>query len=340
MLTKGDRMALKIETADSIRDVDEQEWITLLGTDRVDGSHGWYRAIEDSGIRISHYVLVREDGNLAAAACCRICTEKIYTVKMPFLDVRPVYFDTFEQADMLVRGLEEVRKKEKAKGFLFFFHDKEKLNCMRNQLKYSTEFPVGENTYIDLNFKDFDDYLSSLNTTARRSARNTLNRARRWEIQPVFTNELSRWKKVARSLHGYVCEQHNDYRQHFPESFYEALEKNLKERAELIMFFKDNTPLAFGLSLNSKTTSLYKIAGLDPEYRRYHAYFLIYYEGIRKAIERGQKRIYFGPTAYELKERIGCSLQKCFGLAKMGNPALNMMLKIYITSFKLLGKKF
>jgi predicted N-acyltransferase len=333
-------MPLKIETADSIRDVDEQEWITLSGTDRVDGSHGWYRAIEDSGIRISHYVFVRDDGNLTAAACCRIRKERIHTVKMSFLDVRPVYFDTSEQADMLIRGLEEVRKKERARGVLFFFHEKEKLDCMKNQLKYSTEFPVGGSTYIDLNFKDFNDYLSSLNTTARRSARNTLNRARRWKIEPIFTNELSRWKEVARRLHGYVCKQHNDYRQHFPESFYEALERNLKEQAELIMFFKDDTPLAFGLSLNSDTTSLYKIAGLDPEHKRCHAYFLIYYEGIRKAIERRQKRIYFGPAAYELKERIGCNLQECFGLAKMGNPVLNTMLKIYIASFKLRGKKF
>ena len=88
--------------------------------------------------------------------------------------------------------------------------------------------------------------------------------------------------------------------------FYEELQANFKTGAELVFFFKEQIPLAFALSLNTPRMVQYKFVGIDPVYREYEAYFLIYYLGIRKAIERKQKKIYFGPSTYEFKEKIGC----------------------------------
>jgi predicted N-acyltransferase len=329
---------MEYEIIDTIRDIDEQEWNFLAGDTRVEGSHGWYRTMEDSGMKKLQYVIVR-DTTLKAAAVCRLYTDRIYTMEVTLLDVKPFHFATESHVDTLLEGLKKINKMQHAKGLMFLFHEKEPLNTVKKQVKKSTDFQMRENTYIDLDFNDFEDYLSSLNGKVRRSIRITLNKANRLSIQSVFTNEFSHWKEVTHQLQGYFCAQHNDYRQHLPEKFYEALEKNLKDSAELMLFLKEGIPLAFGLALNSPTISQLKIGGADPHYRRYHAYFLIYYEGIRRAIERGQKKIFFGPSTYEFKEKIGCKRKDIYGLVKLENPLLNLALKSYITGLNLFGKK-
>jgi predicted N-acyltransferase len=331
---------MEVKISNTIQDVDEREWELLVGTDRVDGSHSWFRTVEESGYRDMHYVYVRERKKLTAAACCRLYNEKLSMIRILLLGVGPVYVKTREEITMLIQGLEEIRKKEKAQGILFFFHDEEELNLIKNVMKGSTKFLMKENTYIDLNFTDFEDYLGSLNAGARRSVRSTVRRANRQKIQPLFTHEFSTWKETAHRLQGYLCEEHHDYSSHLSEQFYEILEKNLKDSAELLILFKDSIPLAFALAFNSPSISLYKFGGVDPKYRKYQGYFLIYYEGIRKAIERGQKRIYFGPSTYGFKEKIGCKREETFGLVKMANPLLNLMVKCVVTGYTILGRRF
>jgi predicted N-acyltransferase len=329
----------------TIRDVDETEWKALVGDDIIEQSHGWFKTIEDSHMRDMQYVFVKDE-TLKAAACCYVYPEELY-ITIPLLEVRSPLANSagfFSKdpyyTDMLVKGLTTIQEKEKARGLSFLEMKKKDLDSIKPHLKGFIEFPVREDTYLDLDFADFDDYLASLDSTSRRSIRKTLNRAsKRWKINTVFTNEFSQWKTIASQLRENLCEEHNNYRQYLPEEFYEALGKNLKDNAELIMCFKDKIPLVCGLILNSPTVTQHKFAGINPQYREYQAYFLVYYEGIKKAIERKQKRIYFGPTTYEFKEKIGCKRENVFGLAKLTNPLLHLALASYITTVKLRGKK-
>lgn len=330
---------MEMEITDTIQDINETEWEALAGTDYIEKSYRWFKTIEESGMRDMRYVFIRNK-TLKAAACCYIYLEKM-GIKMLFLDVKAFISKDPEHTDMLLKGLYEIQKKEKTKGILFFSLKKEELDLIKPQLKGFTEFPTKEDTYLDLNFTDFDDYLTSLEEKAWRSARMTLKRAKKeFKIHMVFTNEFSKWKEVAHQLQGYLCEQFNDYRSHFSLQFYDALEKNLKDNAELILFFKDDIPLAFALPFFSSTICEHKLLGLDPRYRKYQAYFLFYYEGIRRGIKRGHKRMYFGSTTYEFKERIGCKREALFGLIKLRNPFFHLALASYITVYKLLGKKF
>jgi hypothetical protein len=96
----------------------------------------------------------------------------------------------------------------------------------------------------------------------------------------------------------------------------------------------------YGLSLNSDVLSLHKAAGTDPRYRKYQAYFLLYYRGIERAIQKKQKRIYFGATTYEFKEKIGCKRENLFGLTRFKNPALNLLVRSYTVVSRLWGGTF
>ncbi len=332
---------LEIKITNTITDIPEKEWTTLTSGSSVEQSYAWYKTVEDSSMFPMHYVFLKDE-TLQAAACASIFNARIFNMDIPVLEVssplglsKAFFSETPHDTALLLDGLQHTCIKEKAKGISISELTKEELNLLRNYAKGFTDSEMPENTYIDLNFTDFDDYLSSLDEPAWRSARMTLNRARRWKIKTVFTEEFTKWKSVAHALQGHLCEEHKDYRWHLPEKFYEALEKNMKEKAELLLFFKDDTPLASAVALNSPDVAHYKFAGIDPKYRKYQAYFLIYYEGIKRAIEKKQKRIYFGITTYEFKDKIGCKREPLFGLVKMENPLLNLALKSYLAVFRI-----
>jgi predicted N-acyltransferase len=332
----------------TIQDIQKAEWESLVDTDLTGISHAWFKTVEESGMRDMSYVLVKEDGNLVAAAVCYPYTEALYSVRVPFLEVRSpfgvspaFFFKSPAFIEYLMRGLRQVQMYTDTQGLLLLELKKDEFTTIRKKAKHMVEFPLHDETYLDLDFNDFDEYLQSLGSSDRRSIRKTLNRAeKRWNITTVFTHEFSRWKHVAHNLLGYMCEEHDSHRMHLTGKFYDALEKNLKDRAELIICFKENIPLACGLVLNSATTAQHKFVGIDPEYRKYQAYFLLYYEGIKRAIEKNQEKICFGPTTYSFKEKIGCRREKVFGLVRINNPVLHLLLKSYIKIFTLKDKKF
>lgn len=338
---------MDIHTTDTICSIDEKEWNTFVGNDSVERSHNWYKTVEDSGMRHMQYVFAREGKKLKAAACCFLFNEKMY-LEVPFLEVRSplgtslgFFSKSSEEAAILMKELQKIQEREKAKGILILDLKKEEYNSINSHAKGFTDFQMSENTYIDLDFNDFSDYLRSLSRKKRKGIRNTLNKARkRWKIKTVFTNEFSQWKEAAHKLQGFTCKQHNDYRWHLTDTFYQGLEKNLKDNAELLFFLKDDIPIVFALSLNSPTMSLCKFVGVDPAYRKYQAYFLMYYETIKRAIERNQERIYFGPSTHTLKEKIGCKREELFGLVKMRNPLVHLALKSYIAVLKASSRKF
>jgi predicted N-acyltransferase len=342
-MTGGD--PTEIIQSDTITDVERKEWENLVGTKDIERSYSWYKTIEVSGMRDMHYLFLREKGHLVAAVCCFPFKEKMY-VEMPFLEIRSplgtnlaFYSQTSEQAHFLLGGLEKIRKEVKASGLMIMDMKKEELTSLKSEIEGFTGFQVDDNTYMDLNFSDFEDYLGFLDGKSRRSVRITLNRAEKLGITCVFSHDFLRWKDTARRLQKYLCDHFNDYRWYLSEEFFSALEMNLKDEAELVLFFKDDIPLVFGLSLNSPGICQYKFTGIDPKYRDYQAYFLVYYEGIRRAIEKRQKRIYFGPSTYEFKDKIGCKREGVFGLASLRNPFLNIVLKTYVKALARFGKR-
>jgi predicted N-acyltransferase len=328
---------MEMEITDTIQHINETEWEALVESEYIEKSYKWFKTMEESGMRDMRYIFVKDE-TLKAAACCYIYSEKM-GVTMLFLDVKAFISKDPECTHLLLKGLYKIQKKEKTKGILFFFLKKSEFDSIKPSLKGFTAFSMQEDTYLDLDFADFDEYLASLEEKAWRSARMTLKRARKeFKIQTVYTNEFSQWKTTAHQLQGYLCKRFNDYRAHFSLEFYDALERNLKDNAELILFFKDDIPIAFALPFFTSTICEHKLLGLDPHYRKYQAYFLFYYEGIRRGIERGHKRMYFGSTTYEFKERIGCKREPLFGLVKLENPFLHLALTAYIAVLTRLGR--
>lgn len=342
----GDSM--DIVQSDTITDVEQEEWERLVGTEHAGKLTGWYRAVEDSGMRDMHYVFLKEEGRLVAAATCYPYEEELLNIEIRFLEVRSpfgtasgLFSTSLKYIPQLLKELEKIRQAVNAKGILVLELKDTEVALLREQMNGYNPVQILDDTYIDLDYADFDDYLSSLDASARRSVRKTLSRAeKRWNLTTTFTSEFSEWKETAHRLRGYLCEEHGITRSHLTEAFYEALERHLKDKAELIICSKDDIPIASGLVLNTDILAVHKLAGVDPGYKEYQAYFVMYYEGIKKALQRNQKRIYFGPTTYEFKKKIGCRREQVFGFVKLDNPLLQLALKSYAWGLGFLGRTF
>jgi predicted N-acyltransferase len=345
MNIRGDKT--NIQVVNTIQDIDKTEWESLVGTDQIGMSYPWFQTVEESGMLDMSYVLVKEGGNLVAAAVCYPNTEVLYSFSVSLLEVRSpfgvspaFFFKSPASIEYLFTGLRQVQIHTDTQGLFLLHLNPDELTQIQSHINELPKMRVFDNTYIDLDFETFEDYLQSLSSRTRRSIRNTLNKADKWDIRTVFTNEFSTWKDVTCRLQKYVCEKHDNFRSYLTGKFYDALEKNLKDRAELAIFFKDDIPLAFGLALSSPESTQYKFVGIDPEYKEYQAYFLIYYQGIKRAIEHQKSRIYFGPTTYSFKEKIGCQREEHIGLISLRNPLLHLVLKMYLKFCWWRGIKF
>ncbi|MGD2250641.1 MAG: GNAT family N-acetyltransferase [Candidatus Methanofastidiosia archaeon] len=332
----------KMEILNTISDIGKHQWNTLVHAQTPEASYEWYKAVEESKMKDLYYVTLWEKGDLVAACCCFTYLGEEIFLKIPFLacwsplsSILGFFSPSTEHISRLLQGLHTIQDKLHLRGTLIANFEQEDYQRHNLYMKEYNPLSLASTTYLDLPYADFDEYLNSLPSSHRRSIRKTLNRAeKRWQIKHVLTNNLSQWKHVAHRLQGLTCAEHNDFTNYLSKKFYESLQKTMKDKVELSIFLKDSIPLASGLCLNNETVAVHKYAGVDPEYRQYQAYFLLYYEGIRKAIERNQSRICFGTTTYQFKKKIGCEVAPLYSFGKMANPLLNVMLNMYLRVFR------
>ena len=74
---------MEVEITHTIRDINNQEWESVTGTAHIECSYAWLKTVEDSGMRDMHYIFLRENNTLTAAACCFPYTEKKYVTIPP-----------------------------------------------------------------------------------------------------------------------------------------------------------------------------------------------------------------------------------------------------------------
>jgi hypothetical protein len=323
----------------------QKEWDSLVNPKSVEQSSSWITAVEDSGVLDMQYIFLRDNNTLTAGACCHEFT-RFKGIKIPFIEVGAPLgswcsFFSFhtEHTGLLLTEIEQIRTQKRAWGTIIMDLREDEYSKYKEHFTGFYEFLMPDTTYMDLKFSDFDDYLDSLSSRSRRSIRNTLRKAEKWGITYVYTTELAHWGSTASTLQGYTYRQHGETGVHLPPLFYETLETTMKSNVELVLFFKGSTPLVCALVLNTPDMCEYTFPGIDPKYTKYQAYFLLYYYGIKRALQTNKKRIYFGPTAYSFKEKIGCTREKLFGFAKMKNPLLDVGLKSYFTYLGITGER-
>lgn len=165
--------------------------------------------------------------------------------------------------------------------------------------------------YIDIDWPSFDDYLRSLSSNRRRSARREMRAFDQSATQVTITPLASAKEHVA------VLVARLQERHHLPgsastvEEFLSRLVTTLAHRAEAVVAWVQQAPAGACILLTSGDTLYAYKAGfdhsIDPEWS---VYFNVgYYLPLRHAVSMSVKRLALGPGTLEAKVLRGARLE-------------------------------
>ncbi|HYO52462.1 GNAT family N-acetyltransferase [Archangium sp.] len=326
---------LALETADSITRFAATEWDALLApTDYF--KHGYLAALEASGLDCHfHYATLHAGGKLVGLGfgCVMrfnfgLWHPKIWLGGSPVNLGEPFAFAPGYDTPAARHRLQEAlfAKARQARALYFVLRDfllsgpDDPGASFAPALRLSP-LPLHRTAILPLEFTDFDDYLSSLKGSRRKSARR--------DIRAVETTgfRLS-IERPAPALAPRLLELwlnlYNKYRDpdqiRLTEDYFRALAG--RPEAVFLLLWRGDRLVAFDLCLRFGELLSSVFSGLDFEATReqpVHRY--MGYAIVRHAIASGYRKIDFGISNEAAKERMGCRLELLYGQARLV-PAL------------------
>jgi len=166
---------------------------------------------------------------------------------------------------------------------------------------------------LEINFNDFDQYLTSLKCRRRRSILKAINR---FESYGCFFEHCDNPGSIQERLYELatnVAQKNNaeDSPFHLTRSILQALESRMKNHFHLILARKGDKIIGFFLVFEKNKIFDCRFAGLDYSYTKdTSVYFNLFYEVIRLATRLKIDRIEMGITQMHIKRRLGCSINQ------------------------------
>lgn len=349
---------MKCEIYTTIEDIGKESWSFFAGT-IPDQQYEWFQAIEHTVPWFSpRYIVVRDHGEVKALAGLNL--ESRYhmgnlsehqTVKnvittlfgpltilestAPHSSFSGFFLSEDRKAEReCFNGLRELLKKEKAvAAVLANFYEKQPFQ------KYGfEEFSMSPNTCLMIQWDSFDNYLESWPPKRRHSIASSITKGEKKEMNIVYTRSFATHAEQLHQLKKNVALHHHNPGTILPCEFYSGCMDYLGEMGEMALCFKGDELVGFNFSLNKGGVCTVKFVGLD--YRHREAYYFLYASAVKRGIEKGFKKMYFGRGTYTFKERLGCVRTGLFSYVKMKNPLLNPFITSALKLFSIGGSSF
>lgn len=337
-----------VETVTSLADVPADAWDALSSASPMT-SHGWLRLLEEEsgeGVEAS-YVLIRRNSELVAGVPCYCCRQL-----SPLMDLNQLMFGRFRKLPEMLRFsfipamvvgpyrsygprllLSEALDNEGRKQAAYLLltsaekmararnlplqipkisaQDHEVLNLVEQRGYHRTrDFPV---SYLDIEWDDFDGYLSYIRAFSpkmRRNIKEEMNRFRRSGIQILELHDPAAHNADLQKLVRGHYERLNEVAFPFSDRFFLRLKQLLGDEVVFYGAFLEDRLIGFVLMLKRGGTAYLPMTGIDRQRTGNEGtYFnLCYYRPILDAITKGLQRLYFGGTLYFPKVRRGCKI--------------------------------
>jgi predicted N-acyltransferase len=332
-------MTYEIATSNRIADIQADTWDSCIGP-RPFADSRWFRFLEAAlpDARPWYLVVYQDDLPVAAATCWARRHTYIPFIESPtlkhlgqrFLQQWPLlscetplteqegfFFAESDPPRALVQALTtRLRDLAWSQGAAFLGFDY-LAPSMAAQLEDAvpdlirTELP--QDTYLDLTWDTFADYVADLSYRKRKNVRRELRLADKRGYSIEVWDEFAERRALLYDLVVRVHRQHGEQRIPFgPEIYVQA--KALQPKARVIAICHQGRPVACELLFRDQGALLPKLVGLDYDHTPF-VYALLAYGEIRHAIESGARRIHMGSTNYDFKRRLGCQLiPKAYGL--------------------------
>jgi len=363
-VTSEPEAAFTVETVASLAVVPAADWNALAPRDPL-ASYGWLRVIEEElgdGVE-TRYVLVRLGKELVAGVPCYLCyrgsrlmdpnqlmlgrfrrlPELLHLSFVPTMLVGPfrsygpklLFSDTLDQrarelaGKVLLGAAEDLARSRSLpiqipKISIHTLGTPDLLSEKRFHL--TRDFPVCR---LDIDWDDFDGYLSyirSFSVKMRRNIKEEMNRFRRSGVQILELHDPAAHDADLRKLVKGHYERLNEVAFPFSDRFFLRLKELLGDEVVFYGAFLEARLIGFVLMLKRGGTAYLPMTGIDRRWTGNEGtYFnLCYYRPILDAITEGLEHLYFGGTLYSPKVRRGC---RVLGLhhAYLGASALKHM---------------
>lgn len=351
----------------SISEVDSAEWDVLAGADTL-ASHQWLTLVEEQSQppTRSLYFVVRDGRKIVGAAACQATydvAESTSLDKMLYGKVAPLarlaglgatpaltvgsrfgISEPFLTDPSLSAGQREAVANELVRGILAESRQAGATVIVRNTTAASPVGPLVDalfqsspelpTAYLDIRwptFAAFRFHLKKIHFATESAMRQQNNRASRGGLVIERVTEAS---GIPLDTYG-LLDQHyrrlNGVPLPFVEGFLERALDGVGDQARLIVARDDNKTLGAIFGLRHGGCSRCMLIGIDSEKGRdIAAYFVLLNDAIARAIEAGDRRLYFGRMLYDVKLRRGCSLAHSTMWIRGRSPLQRALLRSFI----------
>lgn len=186
--------------------------------------------------------------------------------------------------------------------------------------------------YMNICWASFEDYLASRKYGIRKDIRREIRKFNQSGLIIETNPNIPQISKKLSILFANWLKKYKSNLSSFDSSFFADLGIFAGDNIKLFVAKKDCEIIAFCLIFRHKDVADVCMFGTDYSQRTKNdfAYFnLVYYEPIKWAIENNIRKIYYGPTAENVKLRFGCTSEKLSSFIKCHNPFLANMYRAY-----------
>lgn len=247
---------------------------------------------------------------------------------------------------LVLKEIDQICLRERIPLSAFLHHSKNNDFLIGDLVGHQyAKFPALPDTCIELNYEDFEGYLSSLGASARRNVRREMrkNREKGVKIKVYQGEEIESIASLLYSLHRNVCAHYGQKFGLFSAQFFQEIGQYLGSKAWVYAAWKDDRMIGFSLYLRRGQTARAYVTGLDyGENRGSFTYFNVnYYAPLERLIKEGIKRAYWGTTVYAAKVERGASLQPRWLYLKIHPGGGNVLTRTLVEAHgKWLTRKF
>lgn len=214
------------------------------------------------------------------------------------------------------------------------FYENEKF--VNTELDY-TEFKVQPNMILDLEeqWTTFEDYLDSMKSKYRVRVRRARKKAESLEKRVLSLEEIHAYSHEISELYKNVANQAGFNLFILPKTYFYSLQKHLKDKMELVGYFKGEQMVGFYTNILSHGDLDAHFLGYDSDCNRESQLYLnMLYDLVDDAIRLKAKKLIMSRTALEIKSSVGAEAHSMVLYLKATNSILNLGVSKALSYFK------
>lgn len=356
-----------VKVFNSINDVREEEWNSILDKDDIFSSYKFIQAIEKSnfdGCKFWHLMIYDKEKLIASASffstiidvsflcpgILRNCIRTVRKIKKNFLNLHalicglPVSLgknniciieesDKKAVLDILKNKMIEIAQEEHIEILALKEFEEQKTKDFDFLLESGfVKVSSLATNKLNIKFDNFDDYIHSLRYNYRRSITRSLKKLRNNELKiEVHGNFEHLFNKEIYELYENVIENAQFRLEKLPMQFFINVNKYFKEDSQLILLKKNNKIIGMSLMMHSPNIAKSMFVGFDYKLNRENdIYFNLFIENVRQSIEKKKKVLDFGQTSYYVKARLGAEPKSLYVYVQHLNTFWNTIIKMFI----------